>query len=85
MGLGPDMGLSMTLPRAVGRQRGLELLLTSRSVDAAEAERIGIVSGVHADVLGAALELARAVARAPGRTVRSVKSTLSASAGTDIG
>jgi len=44
MGLGPDYGLSQTLPQAVGRQRAVELILTGRAVDADEAVRIGIVT-----------------------------------------
>lgn len=84
MGLGPDMGLSQSLPRAVGRDRALELLLTGRTVEADEAARIGIVTSLADDPLAAAIELARAVSRVPGHTIRSVKSTLAASAEADI-
>ncbi|MGB2757780.1 MAG: enoyl-CoA hydratase-related protein [Acidimicrobiia bacterium] len=55
---GCDIGISYTLPRAIGSTRAFELLLTSRTVEAEEAERIGIVSAVTPDALAHALELA---------------------------
>jgi enoyl-CoA hydratase len=41
---GCDMGISWTLPRLIGVSRAWELILTGRVIDAAEAERLGIVS-----------------------------------------
>jgi enoyl-CoA hydratase len=57
---GCDIGISYTLPRLIGVSRAHDLILTSRVVDAAEAERIGLVSRVVPDgeALGAALEIA---------------------------
>src|SRR5262245_41670546 len=47
-----EMGLSFLLPRAIGSSRAFEIMLTGRDVDAAEADRIGLVSRVVAsDVL----------------------------------
>jgi enoyl-CoA hydratase len=43
-----ELGLSYLLPRAIGSTRAGEVMLTGRDVDAAEAERIGIVSTVVA-------------------------------------
>src|SRR5262249_41744494 len=40
---GHELGMSYMLPRAVGSQRAAELLYTSRSVMADEAERIGLI------------------------------------------
>ncbi|WP_280426324.1 enoyl-CoA hydratase-related protein [Nocardia carnea] len=59
-----DIGVSWLLPRMIGFSRAAQILLTGRSVDAAEAERIGIVSSVEpADrLLEAALEAAEAIA-----------------------
>jgi enoyl-CoA hydratase/carnithine racemase len=45
-GLNSEYGASWLLPRIVGHTRALELVLSSRRFDAAEAERIGLVNFV---------------------------------------
>jgi len=43
---GTDMGVSYLLPRLIGVSRAFDMILTGRTVDAAEAERLGLVSRV---------------------------------------
>src|SRR5688572_6598231 len=44
LGLIPGYGGTQRLPRLIGEARALEMILTGRTVDAAEAERIGLVN-----------------------------------------
>lgn len=60
IGLAPDTGLAYTLPLRVGRGRTRELLLTARTFDASEAERLGLVETLVDE--GSALETAVATA-----------------------
>ncbi len=59
-----DVGVSWSLPRVVGLGHASEIMLTGRFVDAAEAERIGLVNRVVAGdgLLDAALEVAEQIA-----------------------
>ena len=60
MGLGGcDIGVSYTLPRIVGAGQAFDLILTARTVDAAEALALGLVSRLSA---GSVVEDALALA-----------------------
>ncbi len=67
----------------VGDGRARELALTGRTVDSAEAARIGLVSGiVDADrLMDEALLVARRILEAPPEALRFLKSCLAASGG----
>jgi len=69
IGLIPDVGGSSRLPSVVGLGRAKELIMTSKLVDGAEAERIGLVNRVvpSGQALPASLEMARKI-RANGPT-----------------
>jgi enoyl-CoA hydratase len=46
LGVVPGAGGTQRLPRAVGKAKAMDMVLTSRMIDAAEAERAGLVSRV---------------------------------------
>jgi 2-(1,2-epoxy-1,2-dihydrophenyl)acetyl-CoA isomerase len=84
IGLTPDCGLSWLLPRAVGQQRALELLLTPRTLSAQEAHEWGLVTTVVDDteVVERGRQLAASLAAGPasalGQARRLVRSSYAA-------
>jgi len=67
LGVSPGMGGSQRLARAVGKAKAMEMCLTGRMMDAAEAERSGLVARVvpAADLIAEALKTAAAIAAMP--------------------
>ncbi|GGC15954.1 enoyl-CoA hydratase [Pseudoduganella buxea] len=75
IGVTPGAGATQRLPRAIGKSKAMDLLLTARTIDAAEAERIGLVSRVvPADkLIDEALAAANTVAAMPLSVAMMVK------------
>ena len=78
IGLSCDTGASWTLPRLVGHARALDLLYRPRSVDAVEAERIGLASQVlpAERLLAEAGALARSLAAGPTLAYAGIRASL---------
>ncbi|MCY4014287.1 MAG: enoyl-CoA hydratase/isomerase family protein [Gammaproteobacteria bacterium] len=76
--LSPDSGMSFFLPRIVGYSRATDLIYTSRTVDAEEAHRIGLLDRLvdHDDLMESALELAGQMTSWPPLALRMSKRVL---------
>lgn len=85
-GLGVEAGVGYLLPRAVGLQKAKELILLADTINATEAERIGLINMVvPADRLDEyALNLARRLASGPTRALGVSKTIVHRSLGTDL-
>lgn len=75
---GVDMGSGYLLPRIVGMGRATELLMLGDTVDAATADRYGLVNRVvpHDSLMPTALELARRLASGPTQALSMTKRML---------
>lgn len=78
VGLIPGDGGAWLLPRVVGKAMAAEMTYTGRTLDAAEALDIGLVSRVvpHEQLLPEARTLAAQIAEQPGVTLRMAKKLL---------
>lgn len=87
IGIVPGDGGAWLLPRVVGFAKACEMALTGDVVDAAEAERIGLVSRVvaDADLLAEAQAVARRVASNPPHAVRMTRRLLRQAQGQSLG
>jgi enoyl-CoA hydratase/carnithine racemase len=79
---GPDCGLTYFLSRSLGTARAFEFIATGKTIDAKEAERIGLVNKVVApeNLQSAARELAAVIAKLPVALLRVVKPMIYAGA-----
>ncbi len=86
LGVIPGMGGTQRLIRAVGYYKAAELVLSGRIIDAAEAERIGLVSRVvpASDLLSEAETLAETIASKSLPSVYAAKAALDAAMETGL-
>jgi enoyl-CoA hydratase len=75
VGFTPAGGMSVLLPQAVGLRKAREMSLTGNFVDAAEAQRLGLVNHVvaHEDLLPLAIRLGTDIAAGDQSAVRELK------------
>ena len=71
IGLVPDLGSTWLVPRLIGRQRALELMLTNEPLTSAIAKEWGLVRDVFDDdkLMEGAMTLARKLAAGPTRAL----------------
>ena len=84
--LSPDSGMSYFLPRIVGYSRAADLILTSRSVDAEEAYRIGLLDRLvkHEVLLEEAVKVAEQMTQHPPVALRVSKRVLQRNQDADL-
>jgi enoyl-CoA hydratase/carnithine racemase len=75
LGLHPGMASTLTLPRAIGAARALELFYTGRVVSGREAETLGLVNRAmpRGELMSTVLETARSIAANSPLAVRMLK------------
>ena len=80
LGIIPGAGGTQRLPRAVSKAKAMDLSLTGRMMDAAEAERSGLVARIfpQADLLKEVKAIAKTIADMPLLTAMMVKESINA-------
>jgi enoyl-CoA hydratase len=75
LGIIPGAGGTQRLPRAISKAKAMDLVLTSRMMDAAEAERAGLVSRVvgAAELMDVALNAAQTICEFSGPSIMMAK------------
>ena len=83
---GADLGAGYLLPRVVGMGRAFELLLLGDTIDAATAERYGLVNRVvpHDELLPAARQWAKRLADGPTLAISMTKRMLNQELNMDL-
>ena len=78
LGIIPGAGGTQRLPRAVGKAKAMDLVLTGRTMNADEAERAGLVSRVvpAAELMTVALGAAEAICGMGGMAVMAAKESV---------
>ncbi len=86
VGMAPDAGVSVTLPRLVGLRKAFAILLTNPIITAAEALDLGIVTRVVSDdeLADASLALAREIAAGAPKALAATKRLLWSGIGTSV-
>jgi 2-(1,2-epoxy-1,2-dihydrophenyl)acetyl-CoA isomerase len=86
VGMAPDAGVSVTLPRLVGLRKATAILLTNPVITAAEALELGIVNRVVPDdeLADASLKLARELAAGAPKALAATKRLLWSGIGTSV-
>lgn len=74
-GLMPDGGATYYLTRIVGASKALELMMMGDTIDAREAERLGIVNKIvpHDELMNATRDLAMRIAKGPSVPIDLIK------------
>ena len=75
LGIIPGAGGTQRLPRAIGKAKAMDMVLTGRMMDAAEAERAGLVSRVVplAELMNVVLAAAKTICEMSGPSVMMAK------------
>ena len=86
LGITPGFGGTQRLPRIVGTANAMELILTAKTINAAQAKEMGLVSHVYApeELMDKALELANAIAANAQVAVRQSKAAIRRGLQTDM-
>ncbi len=87
VGILPRGGMTARLPHAVGGAWARRMSMTGQVIDAATAERIGLVTEVvpHDRLLARVMDCARTIADVPPDTIRGLKQAYTRNAQTTVG